>query len=133
MSVKQLLFIIMSLCIFACSSDTKSIDNDSLISTWILEENCISPGGPDLICNPPDEATSLTFFEDGQYELVRSNIRCNGTYDRNETENELSLTSTDNHCNFSTDHFLITELNESTLTLSWIGCIEPCISHFKKL
>lgn len=135
MKLFQLIVIVCSLFTLGCNSDTKSLDNDSIVSIWNLEETCVSPGGPDLICNAPEEKTTLEFFEDGRFELVIGSVRCEGNYERIELDqgSELVLNSIDESCRFGSNSFRITELNNSELTMNWIGCIEPCISHFSRL
>jgi len=134
MKTVHLIVLIFSLFIMACNSDTKSIDSDPIVAHWSLDETCVSPGDLSLICNPPDEVTSLQFFIDGGFELMIGAIQCNGNYETIEGDsgNEITLTSEGDGCSFGSNRFVITELNDSIMTLQWIGCREPCISYFTR-
>lgn len=134
MKTFHVLVLTLSLCIMGCNSDTKRNDIDPILAHWDLQETCVSPGDLSLICNPPEEVTTLQFFEDGGFELLIGSIQCDGFYETDEGDlgNEITLTSNEDNCTFGSNRFIITEISNSLLTLNWIGCREPCISYFKR-
>lgn len=126
--------IIIVLIATSCNSDTKNLDEATIIGSWNLEENCFSPGDTSLICNPPDEATVLDFFDDGRFELTIGNFKCTGNYTVTEAEfgDEIMMTTDDEGCTFGSNNYRVAEVNNEKLVFNWIGCIEPCISEFSR-
>ncbi|MGA8854485.1 MAG: lipocalin family protein, partial [Christiangramia sp.] len=115
----------------SCSKDEdpiKPVDLsiDTISGVWKLTDTYISPGG-ETTWQSVENGREYTFHPDGSFELSEGEC-LSGTYSIREGMIEFQ-------CNTSESvprSFYISEFTNSTMEISYIGCIEACIYRYQK-
>ena len=127
-------FILLASVLILASSCSKNEDPikpvdlsiDTISGVWKLTDTYISPGG-ETTWQPVENGREYTFFPDGSFELSEGECP-SGTYNIGEDMIEFQ-------CNTSESvprSFYINELTNSTMEISYVGCIEACIYRYQK-
>jgi len=125
--------ITLTICIIgliACSSNGEESNNDSIVNSWQLIEDCFSIGSADLQCNEPDETSIIQFNGDNTFLSIHGSETCTGNYSFESANNQLEFISESPDCVIRSGRATV-NLNGKKLELSWFGCTEPCVSRYE--
>lgn len=127
--MKKIYLLLTLFSIFSCSesNNLKPVDfsGKPILGVWKLTETYISPGG-ETTWQPAENEMVYNLHSDGTFDLTGGECS-SGTF-------EMADDKIHFHCSNSGDtrSYYINKLTETTLEISYIGCIEACIYRFKK-
>lgn len=129
--MKQVLLLLSIFFFIGCSEKENDelnpvdLSRETILGKWKLTETYISPGG-ETTWQTVENGKVYDLHNDGTFEL--SEGECNsGTFELEDDKIHFHCSSSDVFRSF-----YIHEITNSTLEMSYIGCIEACIYRFKK-